>query len=172
MGGAMVPDYDLVTKVTIIPRTNGAGGFTLFTPTEERLDSGMYSQRYLEGQLAVALGGRVAEELVYGEEEITTGASGDLQQVRNIARRMGAQWGFAKDVLGATSWEAPDGNGGFGPKGASPQTEALIDTEVKKLVERAYMRCKETLETNRSQRRRAARTCRRALDPRARTWRT
>ena len=43
--GAMVPDYDLVTKVTIIPRTNGAGGFTLFTPTEERLDSGMYSQR-------------------------------------------------------------------------------------------------------------------------------
>jgi cell division protease FtsH len=147
--GAMVPDYDLVTKVTIIPRTNGAGGFTLFTPTEERLDSGMYSQRYLEGQLAVALGGRVAEELVYGEEEITTGASGDLQQVRNIARRMVAQWGFAKDVLGATSWESPDGNGGFGPKGASPETEAKIDAEVKKLVERAYIRCKETLETNR-----------------------
>jgi len=147
--GAMVPDYDLVTKVTIIPRTNGAGGFTLFTPTEERLDSGMYSQRYLEGQLAVALGGRVAEELVYGEEEITTGASGDLQQVRNIARRMVAQWGFAKDVLGATSWESPEGNGGFGPKGASPETEFLIDQEVKKLVERAYMRCKETLETNR-----------------------
>jgi len=47
------------------------------------------------------------------------------------------------------SWEAPDGNGGFGPKGASPETEALIDMEVKKLVERAYMRCKETLETNR-----------------------
>jgi cell division protease FtsH len=145
----MVPDYDLVTKVTIVPRSNGAGGFTLFTPTEERLDSGMYSQRYLEGQLAVALGGRVAEELVYGEEEITTGASGDLQQVRNIARRMVAQWGFAKDVLGATSWESPDGNGGFGPKGASPETEAVIDAEVKKLVERAYIRCKETLETNR-----------------------
>merc|ERR1719159_2234978 len=121
--GAMVPDYDLVTKVTVIPRTNGAGGFTLFTPSEERLDSGMYSQRYLEGQLAVALGGRVAEELVYGEDEITTGASNDLQQVRNTARRMVAQWGFAKDVLGATSWESPDGNGGFGPKGASPETE-------------------------------------------------
>jgi len=147
--GAMVPDYDLVTKVTIVPRSNGAGGFTLFTPTEERLDSGMYSQRYLEGQLAVALGGRVAEELVYGEEEITTGASNDLQQVRNIARRMVAQWGFSKDVLGATSWESPDGNGGFGPKGASPETEAVIDGEVKKLVESAYTRCKETLETNR-----------------------
>jgi len=147
--GCMVPDYDLVTKVTIVPRSNGAGGFTLFTPTEERLDSGMYSQRYLEGQLAVALGGRVAEELVYGEEEITTGASNDLQQVRNIARRMVAQWGFSKDVLGATSWESPDGNGGFGPKGASPETEAVIDGEVKKLVESAYTRCKETLETNR-----------------------
>lgn len=62
---------------------------------------------------------------------------------------MVAQWGFSKDVLGATSWESPDGNGGFGPKGASPETEAVIDTEVKKLVESAYMRCKETLETNR-----------------------
>merc|ERR1719252_41616 len=94
--GAMVPDYDLVTKVTIVPRSNGAGGFTLFTPTEERLDSGMYSQRYLEGQLAVALGGRVAEELIYGEDEVTTGASNDLQQVRSIARRMVAQWGFGR----------------------------------------------------------------------------
>ena len=64
--GCLTPDYDLVTKVTIIPRTNGAGGFTLFTPTEERLESGLYSKRYLEGQLAVALGGRVAEEIVYG----------------------------------------------------------------------------------------------------------
>jgi cell division protease FtsH len=58
--------------VTIIPRTNGAGGFTLFTPSEERLDSGLYSKRYLEGQLSVALGGRVAEELVYGVEEVTS----------------------------------------------------------------------------------------------------
>merc|ERR1719310_1399045 len=96
----LTPDYDMVTKVTIIPRTNGAGGFTLFTPSEERLESGMYSKRYLEGQLAVALGGRVAEEIVYGEEEVTTGASNDLQQVRSIARRMVAQWGFANDQMG------------------------------------------------------------------------
>merc|ERR1719149_157801 len=54
----LTPDYDQVTKVTIIPRTNGAGGFALFTPSEERLESGMYSKRYLEGQLSVALGGR------------------------------------------------------------------------------------------------------------------
>merc|ERR1719389_948178 len=98
--GALTPDYDMVTKVTILPRTNGAGGFTLFTPTEERLESGLYSMRYLKGQLAVALGGRVAEEIVFGKEEVTTGASGDLQQVRNIARRMVAQWGYSKDKLG------------------------------------------------------------------------
>ena len=51
--------------MTIIPRTNGAGGFTLFTPSEERLESGLYSKRYLESQLAVALGGRVAEEILF-----------------------------------------------------------------------------------------------------------
>merc|ERR1711912_201139 len=68
----LTPDYDMVTKVTIIPRSGGAGGFTLFTPPEERLESGMYSKKYLDAQLTVALGGRVAEELIYGKEEITT----------------------------------------------------------------------------------------------------
>ena len=148
--GALTPDYDMVTKVTILPRTNGAGGFTLFTPTEERLESGLYSKRYLKGQLAVALGGRVAEELVYGEDEVTTGASNDLQQVRNIARRMVAQWGYSKDKLGATSWESPEGNGGAGPQGASPETERLIDMEVKEIVADAYKVCKECLTTNRA----------------------
>ena len=83
--GALTPDYDMVTKVTILPRTNGAGGFTLFTPTEERLESGLYSKRATSraGQLAVALGGRVAEEIVYGEDEVTTGASNDLQRRRS-----------------------------------------------------------------------------------------
>jgi len=147
--GALTPDYDMVTKVTIIPRTNGAGGFTLFTPSEERMESGLYSKRYLQGQLAVAMGGRVAEEIVFGEDEVTTGASNDLQQVRNIARRMVAQWGYSKDKLGATSWESPDGNGGFGPQAASPETEKLIDAEVKLLVAGAYKVCKDTLVKNR-----------------------
>merc|ERR1711943_152745 len=79
--GLLTPDYDMVTKVTIVPRSSGAGGFTLFTPPEERLESGMYTKKYLCGQLGVALGGRVAEEIIYGKDEITTGASGDLQQV-------------------------------------------------------------------------------------------
>merc|ERR1719362_904951 len=147
--GLLTPDYDMVTKVTIVPRTNGAGGFTLFTPTEERLESGLYSKRYLESQLAVALGGRVAEEIIYGEEEVTTGASNDLQQVRNIARRMVAQWGFAMESMGQApvAWEQPDA-GAFGPKAASVATEAVIDGEVQKIVQGAYDKCYDTLNSN------------------------
>merc|ERR1711988_638222 len=57
VAGAMIPDYDMIQKITIVPRTNGAGGLTFFSPDEGRLNSGMYSQQYLQGQLAVALGG-------------------------------------------------------------------------------------------------------------------
>jgi cell division protease FtsH len=147
----LVPDYDQVTKVTIVPRTNGAGGFTLFTPSEERLESGMYSKRYLEGQLAVALGGRCAEEIIYGEDEVTTGASNDLQQVRSIARRMVAQWGFAMEAMGdaPVAWETGDNSfGGIRP--ASVDTEAILDREVQKLVQSAYDRAMSTLTENRA----------------------
>jgi cell division protease FtsH len=152
VAGLLTPDYDMVTKVTIIPRTNGAGGFTLFTPSEERLESGMYSKRYLQAQLAVALGGRVAEEIVYGEDEVTTGASNDLQQVRNIARRMVAQWGFANAELGAApvAWETPEGNGLMQPKSASTETEKAIDEQVQRIVTEAYESCYKMLTENRA----------------------
>eukprot|EP00307_Rebecca_sp_RCC1486_P006549 CAMPEP_0119434194 /NCGR_PEP_ID=MMETSP1335-20130426/50544_1 /TAXON_ID=259385 /ORGANISM="Chrysoculter rhomboideus, Strain RCC1486" /LENGTH=690 /DNA_ID=CAMNT_0007460049 /DNA_START=12 /DNA_END=2084 /DNA_ORIENTATION=+ len=147
--GALTPGHDLVGKVTIVPRSNGAGGFTLFLPSEDRMESGLYSRKYLEGQLAVALGGRVAEELVYGENEVTTGASNDLQQVRNIARRMVAQWGYAKDNLAPIAWEMPE-PGGFGsPATASEETEERIDEEVKAIVDRAYNKCYDTLAEHR-----------------------
>jgi len=146
--GLLTPDYDQVNKVTILPRSNGAGGFTLFTQSEEQMGSGMYSQKYLKGQLAVALAGRVVEELVYGEEEITTGASGDLQQVRNIARRMVTQWGFAKDKLAPVAWEV-DGSNQVGPQAASLATEKRIDAEIKTLCADAYSHCKASLEANR-----------------------
>jgi len=151
---ALTPGYDDVAKVTIIPRSNGAGGFTLFTPSEDRMESGLYSYRYLKSQLAVALGGRVAEELVFGREEVTTGASNDLQQVRSLARRMIAQWGFrsttTKNVLSAPiAWETPDGGGMGSPQMASGETERLIDVEVKALVQDAYDTCTRTLKMNR-----------------------
>lgn len=78
--GALMPEYDPVAKISIIPR-GGAGGLTFFTPSEERLESGLYSRSYLENQMAVALGGRIAEEIIYGEDGVTTGASNDFQQV-------------------------------------------------------------------------------------------
>merc|ERR1719388_436490 len=146
--GLLTPDYDMVTKVTIVPRSNGAGGFTLFTPPEERLESGMYSFKYLCAQLTVALGGRVAEELVFGKDEITTGASNDLQQVRNIARRMVTQWGFAGDELGMTAWEE-DNSSPFAAKPTSSSKEAAIDRAVQALCEEAYATCYSTLENAR-----------------------
>ena len=78
--GALMPEYDPVAKISIIPR-GAAGGLTFFTPSEERLESGLYSRSYLENQLAVALGGRIAEEVIFGAENVTTGASNDFQQV-------------------------------------------------------------------------------------------
>jgi len=152
VAGLLMPDYDMVTKVTIIPRTNGAGGFTLFTPSEERLESGMYSKRYLESQLVVALGGRVAEEIIFGEDEVTTGASNDLQQVRSIARRMVAQWGFANDQMGSApvAWETTEGNGLMAPKSASAETEKDIDDQVQRIVNVAYDTCFKLLSENKA----------------------
>jgi len=85
---------------------------------------------------------------VYGAEEITTGASGDLQQVANIARRMVTQWGYSKDKIGAVAWEI-DGSNWAGPKAASAATEERIDEEVKALVNEAYVRCKQVLTDDR-----------------------
>merc|ERR1712232_619147 len=105
--GALMPDYDPVTKITIVPR-GPAGGLTFFAPSEERLESGLYSRSYLENQLSVALGGRVAEELIFGEENVTTGASGDFMQVTRTARMMVSQMGFSEE-LGPVSWSGRTG---------------------------------------------------------------
>ena len=96
--GAVMPDYDPVQKISIIPRGQ-AGGLTFFTPSEERMESGLYSRSYLQNQMAVALGGRVAEEIIYGEDEVTTGASNDLKQVASVARQMITKFGMS-DKLG------------------------------------------------------------------------
>ena len=146
---ALTPGFDEVGKVTIVPRSNGAGGFTLFLPSDERQDSGLYSRAFLEARLQVALGGRVAEEMAFGMNDVTTGASGDLQQVAEMARRMVAQWGFATEALGATAWESPNGSGYGTPNMASEKTQARIDVEVAKVVTAAYEACTATLTSNR-----------------------
>merc|ERR1712124_193118 len=119
-----------------------AGGLTFFAPSEERLESGLYSRSYLENQMAVAMGGRIAEELIFGADNVTTGASGDFMQVSRTAKQMVTRVGFS-DKLGQVAY-----GGGGGPSFLGQQmgqssdfsgkTAALIDEEVKILVERAY----------------------------------
>jgi cell division protease FtsH len=148
--GVLTPDYDPVAKVPILPRTNGSGGFTLFTPSQDRMDGGMYSLTYLKQQLAVGLGGRVAEEIMFGEDEVTTGASGELQQVRNIARRMVTQWGFAGENLGYIAFESADGSGPAGRQPVSEELSEKIDVEVSKLCDEAFKTTMDTLTANKA----------------------
>ncbi|MCT7961208.1 ATP-dependent zinc metalloprotease FtsH3 [Laspinema sp. D1] len=150
--GALMPDYDPVQKISIIPRGR-AGGLTWFTPSEERMDSGLYSRSYLQNQMAVALGGRIAEEIVFGEEEVTTGASNDLQQVARVARQMVTRFGMS-DRLGPVALGRQQGNMFLGrdimaERDFSEETAAAIDDEVRNLVEQAYGRAKDVLVSNR-----------------------
>jgi len=150
--GALMPDYDPVQKISIIPRGR-AGGLTWFTPSEDRMESGLYSRSYLQNQMAVALGGRIAEEIIFGEEEVTTGASNDLQQVARVARQMITRFGMS-DRLGPVALGRQSGNVFMGRDIASDRdfsdtTASTIDEEVTQLVERAYQRAKEVLVQNR-----------------------
>ncbi|MFM8975182.1 MAG: ATP-dependent zinc metalloprotease FtsH3 [Vulcanococcus sp.] len=150
--GALMPDYDPVQKISIIPRGN-AGGLTFFTPSEERMESGLYSRAYLQNQMAVALGGRVAEEIVYGEDEVTTGASNDLQQVARVARQMVTRFGMS-DRLGPVALGRSQGGMFLGrdiaaERDFSEDTAAAIDEEVSQLVAEAYKRATAVLNGNR-----------------------
>jgi len=151
--GAVMPDYDAVQKISIIPRGN-AGGLTFFTPSEERMESGLYSRTYLQSQMAVALGGRVAEEIIYGEDEVTTGASNDLQQVAQVARQMVTRFGMS-DTLGPVALGRAQGGMFLGrdiaaERDFSEDTAATIDSEVSQLVDAAYKRATQILVDNRS----------------------
>ena len=150
--GALMPDYDPVQKISIIPRGN-AGGLTWFTPSEDRMESGLYSRSYLQNQMAVALGGRIAEEIIFGEEEVTTGASNDLQQVARVARQMVMRFGMS-EKLGPVALGRQQGNMFLGrdiasERDFSEETAAIIDDEVSQLVAEAYRRAKDVLIVNR-----------------------
>jgi cell division protease FtsH len=151
--GALMPDYDPVQKISIIPRGR-AGGLTFFTPSEERMESGLYSRCYLQNQMAVALGGRVAEELVYGEDEVTTGASNALQQVARVARQMVTRFGMS-DKLGPVALGRSQGGMFLGrdiaaERDFSEDTAATIDQEVSDLVAAAHTRATQILADNRA----------------------
>ena len=124
--GVLVNEYDLINRVTIVPRGD-AGGLTVFQEKEQ--DIQLYSQQYLLNRMIVALGGRVAEQCVFGNLQVTTGASSDLDSVQTIARRMVATFGF-NETLGHVSWSED-----YPISGAISEA---IDSEIKYLVEWAH----------------------------------
>jgi len=131
--GMMSPEADPVRKVSIIPR-GVALGVTLSSPEEDRH---AYDEDYLRTLIKVALGGRAAEDLVYGK--LTTGAESDLEQLTGIARQMVGRWGMSSAV-GPVTVMAVDSRGTFLPGAAAPseQTQQLVDQEVRRIVDEAY----------------------------------
>jgi cell division protease FtsH len=144
--GMLTPDADPVRKVSIIPR-GMALGVTLSTPDADRVS---YSREDLEAKINVALGGRVAEEVVYGK--ITTGAESDLQQLTQIARQMVGRWGMSEKV-GPVTVLPSNGDGPLlpGASETSPQTQYLIDEEVRRLVDEAHEEVTQLLAEHRDQ---------------------
>jgi len=146
--GRLVPAHDPVYKVSIIPRGR-ALGVTMFLPEEDRLS---YSKQRLESQISSLFGGRLAEELIFGSDAVTTGASNDIERVTDIARNMVTRWGLSSK-LGPMSYSDDDGEVFLGHsvtqhKTVSDETAHLIDEEVRDIVERNYARARETLEGN------------------------
>ncbi len=142
--GMLTPGADPVRKVSIIPR-GLALGVTLSTPEDDRFN---YSEQELRAKIRVSLGGRVAEELVFGEP--TTGAESDIQQVTRIARGMVERWGMS-DKVGFLTVAPQDGQSTFLP-GAEPVSEAtqeLIDAEVRRIVDEEQEATERLLGTNR-----------------------
>ena len=155
---ALTPGYDGVGQGDHYSRAPTAPAASRYSPLRKigwspactRASSSRASSRWLWRS--------VAEELAVGREDVTTGASNDLQQVRDLARRMIAQWGFLADeanrnngnaLRAPVAWETPDGGAQMGaPQTASDTTERLIDEETKKLVQQAYDHCYKTLSDN------------------------
>lgn len=146
--GCLVPEHDPVHKVTIIPRGR-ALGVTFFLP---EADSVSQSRRKLESQISVAYGGRLAEELIYGSDKVSTGASQDIKYATSIARNMVTQWGFS-DKLGPLLYAEEDGEVFLGrsmgkAKAMSDETATIIDAEVKVFIDKNYARARQILTDN------------------------
>jgi cell division protease FtsH len=134
--GVLVPEYDIVRKVSIMPR-GAAGGVTFFQPSEENADSPFYTKEYMISQIMVALGGRAAESLIYGSDRVTTGASSDYAMVYQIAREMVTTYGFGKN--------------NFDYNNMSQRAAADVDLEIDEIVTSCYKNTITTLRENMKQ---------------------
>ena len=132
--GVLVPDYDIVRKVSIMPR-GAAGGVTFFQPSEENADSPFYTKEYMLSQIMVALGGRAAEEIIYTSNRVTTGASSDYARVYQIAREMVTTYGFGQNK--------------FDYRNLSPAAAIKVDQEIETIVSECYDYTLKMLQNNR-----------------------
>ncbi len=146
--GRLVPEHDPVHKVTIIPRGR-ALGVTFFLPEGDQISA---SRQKLESQVSTLYGGRLAEEIIYGPEHVSTGASNDIKVATNIARNMVTQWGFS-EKLGPLLYADEDGEVFLGRSVAkaqhmSDETARTIDEEIKAIIDRNYTRARQILMDN------------------------
>lgn len=136
--GVLMPEYDEVRKVSIIPRGD-AGGVTFFQPASD--ERGMYTKEYLLSEIKVALGGHAAEELMYGKENVTTGATSDFAQVYSIAREMVTTYGMSEAI----------GKINVQDNSLSQQTSYLVDLEVHRITDECYAEVMDILSTHKGQ---------------------
>ena len=147
--GYLVPEHDLVYKVTVVPRGR-ALGVTMFLPEEDKYSM---SKTAVESQICSLYGGRIAEELINGSEKVTTGASNDIERITQLARNMVTKWGFSES-LGVLTYDENDGevflgmSAGNKPLSVSEATAEKIDAEVQSIVTRLYQHAKDILEAN------------------------
>lgn len=146
--GRLVPDHDPVYKVSIIPRGR-ALGVTMYLPEQDRWS---HSKQHLESMISSLYGGRLAEELIYGAEKVSTGASNDIERATDIARKMVTQWGMS-ERLGPMLYAEEEGEVFLGrsmakAKHMSDDTARIIDAEVKQVIDRNYDRAKQMLIDN------------------------
>ncbi len=146
--GKLMPEHDPVYKVTIIPRGR-ALGVTMFLPEEDKY---MQSKRYLLGRISALFGGRLAEEIINGEDSITTGASNDIEVATKIATNMVTKWGMSS--LGPLKFGEDETNPFLGRSAAiqhqtvGDATSNKIDLEIKAIIDNCYNEAKRLLETN------------------------
>ncbi|MGC4027734.1 MAG: ATP-dependent zinc metalloprotease FtsH [Steroidobacteraceae bacterium] len=146
--GLSVPEHDPVYKVTIIPRGR-ALGVTQFLPEQDRYSM---SKRRIDSAIATLFGGRIAEELIFGRDAVTTGASNDIERATDLARNMVTKWGLS-DRLGPLTYSEESGEVFLGrsvtqTKQVSDVTAHAIDEEVRRVIETNYAHAKEILQTH------------------------
>jgi cell division protease FtsH len=144
--GLNVPSHDPVYKVTIIPRGR-ALGVTMFLPEEDRYS---YSKQRLESQISSMFGGRIAEEIIFGKDSVTTGASNDIQRATEISRNMVTKWGLS-EKLGPLTYGEDEGEVFLGHSvtqhtNISGATAKLIDEEIRSIIDRNYERAEQILQ--------------------------